>query len=153
MDGNCYLNKYFPPSLSQSISSDRGDDAIAKYPVLDILPFSLVKKMISFFDECCAILVWYSDQRKFHHTRLWSLHTCAKSNWKMTNNSQYCCLKLIWHTLHLVLHSGLGEATSKINNVLANCDSLMAALHKLCRTMELLEAEASIQIPSSNNSR
>jgi hypothetical protein len=57
------------------------------------------------------------------------------------------------HTLQLVVHSGFAEASPKINNTLAKCDSFVAAVHKSCRATELLETQVSIQIPSSNSTR
>jgi hypothetical protein len=63
---------------------------------------------------------------------------------------RYACMA---HTLPLVVHSGLVEASPKINNILAKCDSFVATVYKSCRATELLETQASIQIPSSNSTR
>jgi hAT family C-terminal dimerisation region len=57
------------------------------------------------------------------------------------------------HTSQLVVHSGLAEASPKINNILAKCDSVVNSVHKSCRATEMHESQASMQIPSSNNTR
>jgi hypothetical protein len=63
---------------------------------------------------------------------------------------RYACMA---HTLQLVIHSGLAEASPKINQILAKFESVVASLHKSCKATELLEAEASIQIPAPNSTR
>lgn len=63
---------------------------------------------------------------------------------------QYAC---VGHTLQLVIHSGLAEASPKIIHILAKCENFVASLHRSCKATELFKAEASIHIPAPNTTR